>query len=394
MKLFSIPLLLTGALFLISCGSEDDDNPTPTSTDVNTNIPEILWTNSIGTSTVPSTGAISIDAQSNVHLVGDYTGNPTFDPLPQVTVGLPNAFYVQLGKTGEATVIQDLGLSVADRLDYLKLGSNGNVFIAGRYIPDANKVFLFRLDGQGGQLGTTIINGSSTNDVPGGLAIDNSGNIIIGGTYRGTINYNNGDSYGGALLGSSSAVKLNPSQEAQWSYFSPIQAVTRLSNVDVDPIGNVYIYECADQLSYLRKLSPDGEEIWTSQSGSCAIGLKVVSEDEIYLNQQDGVSRINSSGEIVWQLSSSTILNDLDANQRGDIVVCGLYFTGSFGNIELREPATSSSARFIAMINADGSARWVSTDIPATDVAINDNGEIAYANFTDTSIQFGLISAN
>ena len=381
MKKTGLILLIVGQLFFLSCG-EDEDNPTPQGTEINTNIPETVWSDVMGGSSTLKRGAISFDDQSNIYLAGVYDGNPQVNDLPSVTVGLPNGYIRKFDEDGEGLFTQDLGFSVANDLHYLAFTEDA-ILLAGSY-RSSGSVFYFSLDEEGNQLGLNIFDGSGRNDEAGGLAIDPEGNILIGGTF------------GGGLGEVAEVFKLDAAENEQWSYNS--EGRTTLANVETDELGNVYLNQCRFTNSgktEIVKLDTDGNIIWTKPFDfGCGDGLSVVSSNEIYFNYLTGVMRLDSNGDIIWQIDSqeAAILSDLDANANGDIVISGSYsFGGQFGNIELPRPSLTQNTKFIAMINANGTVRWLTNQIGATDVALNANGSVFYADFAEGQTSFGLL---
>lgn len=378
MMLASISVMVTA----ISCGG-GDDNPTAQSTEINTNVPPIAWSDVMGGSHISSRGVISFDPQSNILLAGAYDGDPLIDPLPPVTVGIPNGFILKLSNQGKRLFAQDLGFMVATDLNYLAFTKEA-ILLAGTYLPTGGgDVFYFSLDEEGNQLGVNILDGSTRNDEAGGLAVDPSGNILIGGTI------------GGGLSESANVTKVDADENVQWSYTSSGRAT--LANVETDDLGNVYLNQCSFPSSSeaeFIKLDANGNVVWAKSFGlGCGSGLSVVSSNEIYLNYLNGIIRLDGNGDIVWQLHSQSILmSDLDANANGDIGVCGTYGNGGeFGSITLPNPPRGVRPGFIAMLNANGTVRWMTDEVSATDVSVNANGSTAYANISDQQISYGLL---
>lgn len=363
-----------------SCGS--DEEPTPQSTEINTNVSPLAWSDTMGGSHISSGGTISFDPQSNIVLAGAYDGDPLIDPLPPVTVGIPNGFILRLSNEGNLLLAQDLGFMVATNLNYLAFTESA-ILLAGTYLPTGGDIFYFSLDGMGNQLGVNILDGSSRSDEAGGLAVDPAGNILVGGTV------------GGGLSESARVTKLGANEDIEWTYTSSGRAT--LANIDTDRLGNVYLNQCSFPSSSeaeFIKLDADGNIVWAKSFGlGCGSGLSVVSNNEIYINYLNGVIRLDGNGDIVWQIESPTILmSDLDANSNGDIVVCGSYGSeGQFGGITLPNTISGVRAGFIAMLNANGTVRWMTDEISATDVSLNADGSVAYVNFSDQQISYGLL---
>ena len=370
MRQFYFCLSFLSLLLWVSCSTTDEPQA---ATQANENIPPIAWSQAInGLGSLD----VTLDDGGAVHVSGDYTGTPGVDGLPQVTVGIRNGFFLKYDANGNTVSVMDLGWQIFQDLNYMTLGSAGRVILAGRAVDFQNVMFL-EVDPT---TETQVLNRSiagSGNDRPAGIARDPEGNIILGGRFNGTVRLENGDNLFGAILGSAALVKYNASGEVQWSFLSPAPSASSMRGLDVDPSGNVYCYECVEDLIYLRKLSPEGELLFTREDlGRCGYGLKVVSDQEIYLNTVSDVIRMDGEGSTDWTLTTTTQLWDVDATN-GQVVVAGRNFSGGqFGSVEL--PGRSDT--FMALLTSDGRVQWVTTEQGATDISMNASGDIAFAN--------------
>lgn len=372
-------LIIFSVVLSISCSSADEPQTAPLA---NEGVPETLWSE-----TINGMGSIDIelDESGTAYVSGDYTGIPGVNGLQQVTTGIRNGFFLRYGNDGNLTTVMDLGLQVFQDINHIALGTDGQVYLSGLAVDFQNVMYLILDPTTQTQIRNSSISGSG-NDRPGGMTLDHEGNVILGGRFNGTVRLENVESALGAILGTAMVAKFNAAGEPSWLFASPIPTASTLQGLDVDPEGNVYCYECAADLIYLRKLSPSGELMSTIENlGPCGAGIEVVSSSEIYLNTVSDVLRLDGEGNIIWSVKTTTQLNDLSV-ANGLIVVAGRNFSGgTFGNIEL--PGRSDT--FMAQITTDGNVLWVSTEQGATDVSINDSGRIAFANFTNNT--FGVM---
>lgn len=370
MRALFILSILSLSLF-IAC-STDDDTPQAAS-QANEGVPEIFWSE-----TINGLGSIDvkIDNEGSLSVSGDYTGSSGIEGLQQVTTGIRNGFFLQYNNSGTTTSVMDLGLQVFKDLNDMEFRPNGHAVLAGVAVDFQNVMYLEVDPDSETQISNQSVPGSG-NDRIGGIAIDNLGNTLIGGRFNGTVTFTEDGIAVGAILGTAMIAKFDASGEPVWLYASPIPTASSLEGLDVDEEGNVYCYECAADLIYLRKLSPSGELLFTVENlGRCGTGLKVVSSSEIYINTAFNVKRLDGGGNEVWTVTTSTQLEDIDV-ANGRIAVAGRNFSaGTFGPVEL--PGRSDT--FMAQLNTDGTVQWVATEIGASDISINDRGEVAFAN--------------
>ncbi|MDW3195020.1 MAG: hypothetical protein R8G66_21790 [Cytophagales bacterium] len=366
---FFLFTLLICSLF-ISCAG--DDAPGMAS-EANVGVPAISWSTQIS-----SLGSIDVEWSNGDKLLitGDYTGNPGITGLQQVTQGIRNGFLLQMDQSGQIEATMDLGLQVFHDLNYLSFLPNGNPIVSGKAVGFQNVMYLELNPATNTQVANQEISGSG-NDKPAGIAIDQEGNIILGGIFNGTVRLENGDTFLGNILGSAAIVKYNASGEVLWSLPSPPAPASSIRGLGVDNSGNIYCYECIADMISLKKISPAGALIYTNESlGSCGYGLEVVNDSEIYLNTVSDILRIDGEANIQWTVASTTQLQDI-AVKNGRIVVAGNNFSGGqFGPIE----ALVRSNYFMASLTTDGRLEWLSTEIPATDVSLSADGTIAFAN--------------
>ncbi len=373
MSLRIIPVTLSLLLLALFYSCSGDDDGTPSASAPNEGVPSIAWKSQIN-------GLQGMDVEINhdgeLFVVGDYTGNPGVDGLQSVSVGLRNGFLIQYDQAGVIEHTMNLGLQVFHDLNYMDFLPNGNPVVSGKDVDFQNVMYLELHPSSNTQVSANSIQGSG-NDKPAGIAIDNDGNIILGGIYNGTVQLLTGETYLGNILGSAAVVKFSPAGELLWLFPSPIATSSGLRGVDVDNDGNVFCYECANDLIYLRKLSPQGELIYTKEDlGACGYGLEVVSSSEIYLNTVSDVLRLDEDGNIKWTFETSTQLLDIAVGNE-EIVVAGHNFSGgNFGTIE----GLVRTDNFLGALTTSGKAKWVSTETTASRVSINASGKIGFGN--------------
>jgi hypothetical protein len=131
-----------------------------------------------------SVGGIAVDASGNVVVAGSSGGT-----LPgQTTAGGTDAFVQKYDASGTLLWTRQYGSSRNDELRSIAVDSLGNILVAGGtsgvlpgQISSGNDdVFVQKLNAAGGLLWTRQY-GSSNNDSAKGIAVDASGNVLVGG---------------------------------------------------------------------------------------------------------------------------------------------------------------------------------------------------------------------
>lgn len=162
---------------------------------------------------------ITSDVEGNIIFVGSHYNTTDFDPAsgPQsitAGIGCSHGFICKYNSTGDFIWIDGLGkygnIQYSEEVNSVKLDSIGNIYITGYYsgVVDFDQgVGNFYLSEQGlkdGFLAKYSSNGDLVFAVSFGgpsfqegmdLQLDSSGNIIVVGAYRGTIEFNTGSGF-------------------------------------------------------------------------------------------------------------------------------------------------------------------------------------------------------
>jgi hypothetical protein len=268
--------------------------------------------------------------------------------------------------------------------------------------------------------GINIQNGSA-------VTYDKSGNLVLLGSYSGTINL------GGSTLTSAGSsdifvAKFNPAGQLLWAKSFGDAEIQSTSSVGVDSSGNVYLtgifrgsvnfgggpLTAAGQFFvdiYLAKLSSDGNHVWSKRFGDDNVqnarGLAIDTAGNVLLTgffQNDVnfggatltsaglydifLAKFNSDGMHLW----SRRFGDAGADQNGKAVAVdsmgNVYLAGDvggstdFGNGAMMASATKVA--FVGKFDSLGVPMWVKlstgmgTDkAGANAVAVGPNGEVA-----------------
>jgi hypothetical protein len=170
--------------------------------------PGIRWSTYLGGSGVDYGMSLTADASGNLIVVGSTTSSnmPTTAGAYQRTkLALDDAFVAKLSSDGRtllwATLLGGAGADYAQRV---ALDGNGNIYLAGgtgssdfpttagafqrSYGGGSYDVFVAKLSANGGSLLYASYLGGSLDEMPYGVALDGSGNLVVGG-YSGSTNF-------------------------------------------------------------------------------------------------------------------------------------------------------------------------------------------------------------
>ncbi|MBU1240268.1 SBBP repeat-containing protein [Myxococcota bacterium] len=145
---------------------------------------EPIWTRLIGTSGTDAVSWLTVDPMGNVHVTGRTTSAfPSF-----TNRGGTDVFYAKLSPTGETLFISQWGDSGDDAPGAIRVDSEGSILIMGRYTPSgtANGLDcrLTKLGSQGAELWTTTF-GTSGNENCYDFSLDHDGTISFAGSTAG-----------------------------------------------------------------------------------------------------------------------------------------------------------------------------------------------------------------
>lgn len=170
-----------------------------------------LW----GTSVSYSATYITGDASGNIYLVGTFSGTSDFDPSASIynitaTGGVANTFILKLNSTHNLVWVK----TFANAYSFphkIAVGTNGKLYISGGYKgtvdfdPSATSVynlsstggatvydgFLAELDDLGNFVNVRSF-GSTGDEMAKGLNLDASNNVILSGSFKGTVDFDFG----------------------------------------------------------------------------------------------------------------------------------------------------------------------------------------------------------
>ncbi len=371
---------------------------------------DLDWATSMGGTQSEYISKIRLDANRNIYGVGFFSGTVDFDPGPSIfnltSAGGYDLFITKLDSSGNFQWAKQIGGTSSDQGTALALDINDNLIITGSFQdtvdfdPDAGTQFLvssgtidafiLKLDANGNFIFAKGFGGTAGER---GLAIaaDASGNIIAGGFFNNTVDFNPGAGvFNLTSFGASDifVVKL----DASGDFISAEQIGGTndeiIYSLSLDVLGNVYacgyfkgtadfdpgagsaiLSSNGNQYDiFVMKLNPDGDLIWVKQMGGSGsdIGYALTLDDNgnvfstgqfsgtadfdpgvgVYNLNSGGasdvfVSALDSSGNFLWARSFTGTITSAGYSITQDDLG-NVYASGSFSGTVDFDPGVGS----------------------------------------------------
>ena len=315
--------------------------------------------------------AITLDGSNNIYITGSFSGTMDFDP----NVGVFN-----LSPTGTALFISKLDVNgnfVLARQCFgnsgvqgmaIKLDGTGNIYTTGVFSgtddfdPGAgvsnltsfggNDVFVLKLDATANFVFAKQIGGTGNED-GWAIEVDNASNIIIGGDFQSTADFDPGvGTFTITSAGSYDAFvcKLNSSGNFVWAKAFGGTDTEKLFSLQTDVLSNIY---SVGQFKFTVDFDP----------ALAVYNLTATSGNDGFIHKLDPAGNFMWAGQIGGTASEVIQACRMDLNNN-------LYFGGQFnGTTDLDAGAGSST---LTATNTDGFfCKYSACTIPAQPVTIS-----------------------
>lgn len=282
-----------------------------------------------------------IDGNKNFYAIGSFADTIDFDPGPfsflHGVKGLIDGFITKYDTNGNFIWVKSFGGTNQTVCQDVALDSNNNLYIVGEFIgttdfdPGLNSfnlssrqqsngnhmkdVFVVKLNSDGDFLWAKTV-GSLDWDLAKAVAVDRSGNVLIGGYFRRTVDFDPGPgvvnktSQGGGTP-DAYILKLDENGDFVWIKTFGGSSTQLVQSIVVDDSSNIY---STGYYSYNTDFDPD--------SNSYVQGSKSNSVDVF-------VQKLDSNGNFLWvQTFGSTFTDkaeDMAIDQWGNILVTGEF---------------------------------------------------------------------
>lgn len=278
--------------------------------------------------------AVTTDGPGNVYICGSFSGTVDFDPGSNTynltTVGSAgdiDIFVAKYSPSGDLIWAKSMGGTDDQHARAIAVDGSGNVYVTGDFVGTCNfdpgpgtfnltansqDIFVLKLDSSGALAWARAFNsaGGTENGFSTGIASDSAGNVLVGGSYLGTFDFDPG-------------------------------------------VGTFNLSSVTHFSGFIAKLDGSGNFLWAdaftgSGSSECG-GLALDAADNIYaaghfsgtidFDPGAGTSSVTSNGAIdafVLTLTSSGNLNWMKSFKSEDglsIAQCQTVAVDSFGNV-------------------------------------------------------------
>ncbi|WP_437999577.1 hypothetical protein WMF26_06340 [Sorangium sp. So ce185] len=339
------------------------------------------WARGFGIETTSPTPSIAVDAMGNYYILGDFEGTVDFGAGPLTSAGDSDIFLLKLDPSGAPLWSKRFGSPLRETGDALAMDGNGNVLIAGNYtggvsatgrdpgfggcaLPDPSHrpgQFMAKLDPDGNHIWSEGFKFYSPYDFAvTQMAIDALDNAYLAVE----------------LEDATAVVKVDAMGNVLWSRRTP-GAPSFHRNLVLDSAGNVVTVDLAGingdytlLYTYVSKLSPDGDLLWSRMLSGYGYRDKVAvdSAGEILVLVEGALIKLDQDGEEVFTLP---------VHRSGNIAVdpAGNIFLGGGG---------------LTMLDPSGTELWT-LDFAASvgDIAFSPNGAVAVTGVVSGPVDFG-----
>jgi hypothetical protein len=265
-----------------------------------------LWAKGFGGSAPDYGYSIATDGANNIYVGGYFIGSSDFDPGPGTAMlnglgGSPDAFLAKYDPNGNFIWAINVGGNNFDEGMDLDVDNQGNVYMTG-YFQDAGEfdasastftltsaglkdIFVMKYDSSGNFVWAKGI-GSTGNDIGSDISLDGSGNLLITGTFEGTVDFD-ASSTGTTNLTSAGGTdaflaKYDTAGNFVWAKQMGGSQAEMPTDIRVDASGNTYL------TGYFSSSNADFDP------GAGTASLSSAGDDDIFMASYD------AAGDYLW----------------------------------------------------------------------------------------------
>jgi uncharacterized protein (AIM24 family) len=157
-----------------------------------------------GTGQDETVDGVAVDGSGNVVVTGRFQGSVNFGGAGLTSAGGQDVFLAKYSSSGTHLWSKRFGGTLGDRGNSVAVDGNGNVVVTGTFSGSIDfgggaltssgtqDLFLAKFSGTGGHLWSKRFGGSSSYDVGTGVAVDDSDNVLVTGCFMGTADFGKG----------------------------------------------------------------------------------------------------------------------------------------------------------------------------------------------------------
>lgn len=305
----------------------------------------LIWAKSFGGTDSDYGFAIAVDISGNVYFTGNFVGTADFDPGPEVynlkSVGHTDIFICKLNVNGDFLWAKQIANTSAREGQSIAVDASNNVYITGYFSQTVDfdssaettnltsngdkDIFICKFNTLGVFQWVKQI-GSTGYDSGRAIAIDNTSNIIITGSFTGTVDFNPGSVVNELTspLGSNCFIlKLNAAGNFVWVTQLGLSVPVDGKTLALDDLGNIYVAADGNGIA-ISKLNTNGNIAWSK--------LLPGSKSWVYSIAVDASGNVYSTGEFQHTLDFDPDANSviLDAPSWSDAFINKLDASGNY----------------------------------------------------------------
>jgi hypothetical protein len=331
-----------------------------------------------------------VDGSGNIIVTGSFQGNVDFGGGTVSSLGGQDIFVAKYSSTGAYLWAKTMGSVADDAATALSVDGSGNVIVTGSFkysvdfgggtltsaSPGFSDIFLIKYSGAGVHQWSRQF-GDTGNDTGYGVRVDASGNVVVTGSFVGGVDFGGGRLTSNLNSNDIFIAKYSATGGHSWSRAFGSTGDDHGKAVAIDASGNVVV------TGYFNSTIDFGGGPFSSA------GMQ-----EVFLLE------LNSAGQHVWSKrfggTSIDVANAVAIDGGGNIIITGFFYgTVDFGG----GPLTSSSAAkvFLAKYNSQGNHSWskvisgtvVADNAIALGLAVDGNSNILITGYFQGSANFG-----
>lgn len=306
-----------------------------------------LWTEQTGSVDNDSVFDIATDNNGNVYLTGGWASDSSYDNY--------NYFLTKYDTNGKRIWLSRSGTTANDISYSLALDPAGNIYLAGFTWGNLNgnssqggaDIFLSKYDNDGNQLWTKQT-GSGADDIGHGVALDNSGNIYVTGYTSGGLDSNNNLGAEDIFL-----IKFDNDGNKLWTRQDGTGQSDFINHLAIDNAGDIYLggntaggldgnSNQGEYDTLLIKYDNAGNKLWTRQTGTSetdvCLGIAADTQGNIFITGNTAGSldgNTNQGAEDIFLIAYDNAGNKLWTRQPGtgyEDSGCGVV-ADTYGNV-------------------------------------------------------------